>query len=360
MFVAQYTKTMNALEIPIGITWEVTNRCNLKCKHCFISSPIKKEVTTKEAKVIIDKLAELKMLYLEFTGGEPLLRNDFFEICYYDKKKGIKFLFLITNGTCINNNNIEKIKELFYEVQVSLDGATKTVHESIRGKGSFDKTLNAIKLLVKHGVRTSISMTVHKLNVHDIPNMIKLCTKIGIERLKIGLLRPVTKDHFKLSLSLKEVSDVIVYLHKKKKELKDKVKIYPPARRKLQEADLLASNWSCGAGITKCTILPQGDLVPCPLLREYTAGNMLKEDFVKIWREGFKFVRELTVERIFRRAADYGRDCFNCEYYPDLCRGGCRAVAIAFYNNPLAPDPYCLKEMTKINKELKKVLIDEY
>lgn len=164
-----------------GFQWHVTDKCNLRCKHCYRSGKPIEEVPFSDAKKIMDNLADasgkLGNCVVGLTGGEPLLREDIFRILDYLKEKCNEgyptSALLMTNGTLITSKIAQKLNSYFpflHSVQISLDGATPEVHDAIRGKGSFKRAVKGLETLIgETQLATIISFTFHKQNIQDIP-----------------------------------------------------------------------------------------------------------------------------------------------------------------------------------------------
>ncbi|WP_148552104.1 radical SAM/SPASM domain-containing protein [Paraclostridium bifermentans] len=154
-----------------SILFEITNRCNLKCTHCCIDADgaisDKKELNTSEVKSILDKLIQWNPQSITLTGGEPMLRKDFFEILKYLKKNYNGQVCLSTNGTLINEDNVEKLIEFTDQIDISIDGIDEETCSIVRGKGVFSKVISSVQLLQKSGFKKiSLSMIFGKKNSH--------------------------------------------------------------------------------------------------------------------------------------------------------------------------------------------------
>jgi len=168
---------------PFQVVWDVTYVCNLKCKHCYSTAGkrLEDELTTDEAFEAIDKFDRFGVTSIAFSGGEPLVRKDFFELTKYADEKGI-YVAVATNGTLITEEMAEKMKNSGIKyVQISLDGLRDT-HSSFRGiDGVFDKTVRGIKNCVKEGFFVNVSMVVTRYNYHEVEDVIKLCEELGVD-----------------------------------------------------------------------------------------------------------------------------------------------------------------------------------
>lgn len=165
---------------PLTVIFNVTNRCNLKCKHCYasyFSRSSKGEMTTAEIKKIIKDLKKNGCLRINFCGGEPLLRNDIKELIDYGKTQGLS-VDLTSNGVLVPSrlNEIKNIKCL----TISLDGKPAH-HDILRGKGSAVKALVAIESAINFGIEVRVNMVIHKYNLKDIDYMLDLAKKLGFK-----------------------------------------------------------------------------------------------------------------------------------------------------------------------------------
>ena len=134
------------LDAPICLTWELTYACNLQCVHCLSSSGQRdpRELTTAQAKAVIDELRDLQVFYVNIGGGEPMVRRDFFEIIEYAVDNGIGVKFS-TNGAFIDEANAKRLAAMNYlDIQISLDGADRETNDRIRGAGSYEIAIRAM------------------------------------------------------------------------------------------------------------------------------------------------------------------------------------------------------------------------
>lgn len=164
---------MRRKNIPLEIYFDITNRCNLNCRHCWFVQNEDKELTQDKIKDIFSQLADTGCLNLILTGGEPLVREEFLELANFAKDKGFNLSFL-SNGTLITENNIGKIKDLeFEEVQISLYSLEAAIHDRITTvPGSFERTMEAINLLSQHKIRFTIATIAMKYNVSSLKELI--------------------------------------------------------------------------------------------------------------------------------------------------------------------------------------------
>lgn len=186
------------MAIPITVIWDLTSKCNLKCIHCFnadrYTSPLyktKNELTTKEAKLAIDKFKEGGVKHLHLLGGEPLIREDIIEILTYAKKKKL-VISINTNGLLLNEYFCKSLLDIGVEqVVVSMDGATPQTNDLIRGKGTYNKIIKNIKLLKKmnekygNKMNIGIAYTLLKQNLNETPSMLDLAASLKVDVIDI-------------------------------------------------------------------------------------------------------------------------------------------------------------------------------
>lgn len=245
------------------LLWEITSKCNLKCLHCFVKpTKNKKELTTKEALEIIDLLPKINVKKILFTGGEPLLRKDIFELIKKSIDKGIH-VDLNTNATLIDYNIAEKLqKAKLQEITTSIDGANAKTHEKIRGvKGSFKKTIENIRILKKMKFRVDIVCVANKINKNEIENVIDLAFSLGADSITISNLiikGNALKNLERLKLTSSDFSKIKKVIDKKREELSNF-----PIRT-------LGMPWGlpekCEAGKGILYLDSTGELHPCSLM----------------------------------------------------------------------------------------------
>ncbi len=217
--ITQEFKEISQKPIPV-VVWNSTLKCNLKCVHCYANAGRKvNELTTEEAKAMIDDLASMKVPVLLFSGGEPLLRDDLFELAEYAVRRGVP-CSLSTNGTLITEEVAERLKEAgFSYVGVSIDGL-KEVNDRFRGvRGAFDRAFEGLINAKNAGIMTGIRFTVTKYNLKDVPAVIDLLAENDIPRFCLYHLVPSGRADFSQDISNEERRELINWLIEKAIEL---------------------------------------------------------------------------------------------------------------------------------------------
>ena len=184
---------------PFLVVWDITYACNLKCKHCYASAgkSLENELTTEEAKQVIDKLDRATVPIIAFSGGEPLVRKDIFELTQYAADKGI-YVAIATNATLITKEKAREIKDAGVRfIQISLDGANAETHDKFRGiNGVYEKTIQGIKNCVNEGFFVNIAATATKYNYQEIPKIIDLCEQLNVNWFMLYNFVPTGRGEF--------------------------------------------------------------------------------------------------------------------------------------------------------------------
>lgn len=343
------------------VMWNLTRLCNLKCSHCYADaqSSHPEELTFQQIKNTIDDLAEMKIPMIIFTGGEPLLRKEFFEIAKYVKEKGLKAV-ISTNGTTITPKVAKKLKEVgILYVGVSLDAGSEKKHDKFRGmRGSFKKALRGAINSKKAGIKSGFRITLTKDNYMEVPKLLNLALKHGIERFCIYHLVPTGRGKriYDMDLTKEQRKEVLDFLYEKAIELKDKeieilttdgpcdgVYILERLKKEFPEryedAKKLLHSSGCTVGKKVANIDYLGNVNPCHFLPEMSAGNVKEKKFSEIWKNPCE---ELLLFREHKK--NLKGKCSRCQYV-QIC-GGCRKKAYFVYGDYLQEDPTCLYEVS--------------
>ena len=333
----------HGLDAPICLTWELTYACNLACVHCLSSSGRRdpRELSTEQAKAVIDELQRMQVFYVNIGGGEPTVRPDFWELLDYavSHDVGVKFS---TNGVRITKERAAQLAASDYvDVQISLDGATAEVNDAVRGRGSFDMAVRALANLQEAGFTDAkISVVVTRENVRQLDEFQELADRYGAT-LRITRLRPSGRGADVWD-DLHPTAEDQRYLYDWLVEKGERVLTGDSFFHLAAFGDALPGLNLCGAGRVVCLIDPVGDVYACPFAihDKFLAGNLLTDGgFKTVWQESTLF-REL-------REPTSGGACTSCSAY-DACRGGCMAAKF-FTGLPLdGPDPECVKGNSQV------------
>jgi len=329
------------LSAPEEIGIDITQECNLRCTHCYKDSSTteKNELTTKELFSIADQSAELGVFCFYLSGGEATCRKDLFDFVDYAKSKGI-WSVLTTNG-CYGKEIWDKIvKANFLKLQISVDGP-KEIHDSIRGKGNFDRVIETIKYLKSSGVNLRINTHLCKINKDYAGEMVALANGLGVG-IKFATVRPIGRYNN---------SDVVEMLTKK--EFYETIKIILELKKKYSAIQVICDfdklvakeslyvlpgtdNSRCLAADKTMCIDSIGNVFPCSFFspfKEFCGGNIREKSIVDIWSNSAVF-KKFRV----RKASP---ECEECKFFKKSCNGGCPAIPAAVYGSPEKLDPTC-------------------
>lgn len=343
------------------VVWNLTRRCNLHCAHCYADAtdkPQPGEMTTAEGKRLIDDLADFEVPVLLFSGGEPLLREDLFDLAAYAAGMGIRCV-LSTNGTLITPEVAERIKEagLSY-VGVSLDGVG-AAHDKIRGKkGAFDEALQGLRYCRDAGIPVGLRFTVHALNVDELPAVFDLAEEEGIPRLCVYHLAYAGRGDKmrRFDLEPRQTRAVVDYIFQRSQDLhargiekdiltvdnhSDNPYLYMRVQKEQpQRAEevyqMLRWNGGNQSGIAVSSVDPLGHLHVDQFSWHYSLGDVRQRPFAEIWSDTSD-----SVMRVLKNRKPHlkGR-CRVCKWL-DVCNGNLRARAERYFGDFLAPDPAC-------------------
>ncbi len=331
--------------------WHLTERCNLKCLHCYQEGKPTHEMNIEEIKRTVAILSETinrwSELYeipfatsINITGGEPFIRSDLSEILTALREHDFN-LYILTNGTLVHERDAALLDERKVKgVQVSLEGPEK-VHDHIRGKGSFQSAIRGVKHLLSRNLPVTLNLTLSALNVGHIEEMAVLASSLGVQRLGFSRLVPSGRgmgllDSMLSKEMLREAYDKIHSLEIDDLDIVTGDPVYSWAMDKVSPEDSAIAFGGCTAGVSGLTILPDGTLVPCRRLN-IPLGNILTDDLRTVWAAS-------PVLDGLRDKEKYQGKCRTCVRWAQ-CRG-CRAIAYQYSllrgkGNYLSEDPQC-------------------
>ena len=311
--------------IPLVMSWNITRKCNLKCSHCYINATnqeLTDELNTFEAKNLIDQICEVSKPLLILSGGEPLLRNDVFELIEYGVSKGLK-MGLGSNGSLIDKTIAKDLRRVgISTVSISLDSYKSERHDLFRGVvGSWEKAINAIKYLRENNILVQVNTTVTQNNYREIDEIMYLTEDIGVENFHLFFLVPTGRGVKIEDITPAKYEAMIktTFAKTKNHRLNVRPSCAPQFMRIASTAGLDMRQWirGCLAGLYYCRVYPNGEITPCPYL-PIKLGNVKEKKFKDIWfnSEFFNSLRNFETLK--------GK-CGYCEYKA-IC-GGCRARA---------------------------------
>jgi len=325
------------------IQWHFIESCNLRCKHCYQNEYNCPDLTRNELleiATIIDKTLEKwgKIGRISLTGGEPFLRKDLLLelVEFFNKSDNCGRIGILTNGTLIEDA-IAKTLSAFGklgEIQISIDGASSEGHDQIRGRGSFNKSIDGIKTLKNNGFFVSLMFTLHKLNKDEVIGVIDLARQLGVDAITIERMTPMNaEDIKKFYLNPDELFDIYRQIYLKKIEIEQNSNLKIRVSRPLWTLISERIGGFCPVGLTSLCILHDGTVLPCRRLN-ISLGNVLTDGLFKIWYASDVLWKLRNKNRLDKK-------CRECESLSNC--GGCRAIAYQVHADFMAVDPQCWK-----------------
>lgn len=322
------------------LQWHLSERCNLKCLHCYQENHKPMELSYEQLENIYNQFKELLINlnmkgHINITGGEPLCNPYLYKILDLIKNDSNMISFsILSNGTLITKKVATKLASYNPEyVQVSLEGGKKT-NNLIRGEGTYSLIARGIKNLKEQNIFTSISFTATKLNYKEFPKVVKYARKYHVNNVwsdrYIPLGSSIDND---LQMNYDETREYLKIMKTERKKLqqKKKNKTVISMYRALQFQMTNDYAYRCTAGDTLLTVMENGDLVPCRRM-PIVVGNLLKDNMLYLYKNNI-FLKKLREDKI-------PDDCKDCEY-SKTCSGGLKCLTYALYKNLNHKDVGC-------------------
>ncbi len=350
------------------VAWEVTRSCNLACVHCRASSlrgPYEGELSTDRCRNLLDEIAAVGKPVIILTGGEPLLREDIYEIAAYGDGRGLRMV-LATNGTLVTEEVAVKMQNAgIRRVSISIDGKDAKLHDAFRHvPGAFDGAMAGIAAMKKAGLEFQINTTITRLNLDQIADIMAMAIGIGAAAHHIFLLVPTGrgKELSDQAISPEEYERTLNWFYKESLHCPIQLKAtcaphyYRILRQRGQgtgvreqgtgtreqgaENPLHTMTRGCLGGSSFCFISHTGQVQPCGYL-ELDCGRIKEKKFADIWTNSpiLKELRDLNT---------YKGKCGRCEFIR-VC-GGCRARAYEITGDYLAEEPFCVYEPKQVER----------
>ena len=326
------------LSAPITVTWEVTNRCNLRCVHCLSdSSPeadTRRELSLPEARGVIAQLVAARVFQVHFGGGEPFVYPGFLDLLRHARQSGMHCLCISTNGSLLDERRIAALEALggIY-LQLSLDGASEATCDALRGVGTFRKVMAALEKLEHGRIVRTVNFVYCRQNAHELDAARALCEHHGAT-LRVTRLKPSGRGaaaYEALRPTREQLAALHGWLHAHPDVLTGDTFFHLNA---LGGAPFKGFRF-CGAAKLTCLITPPGDVYPCAFTQTeaFRAGNLREQPFQEIWNHSAVF------NGVFRAGQE--GPCGGCSAH-DRCGGGCPAVKHALTGRLDIPDPDCV------------------
>jgi AdoMet-dependent heme synthase len=352
---------INLKEKPFIVIWETTQACDLACVHCRASAQpwrSKLELSTEEAKKLIDEIARMQVPVFVLTGGDPLKRPDIYELVRYAAERGVRISLTPSATPLLTREAIEKLKNAgLARLAVSLDGSTAEIHDAFRRvRGSYDWTLNAIRWARELGLPVQINTTMTRRNQDDFDAMVRLLETLDIVLWSVFFLVPTGRGKMDDLISAEEFEAVFEKLYAISSRARFDIKTteaqhyrrYVAERRAAERRQNLPSgspqqarNTSDGIGRAPrgindakgfVFVSHKGEVFPSGFL-PLAAGNVRTQSLEEIYQHSPLFVA-------LRDTSNLKGKCGECEFR-EIC-GGSRARAYALTGDPFAEEPCCV------------------
>lgn len=339
---------------PRLVAWETTRACDLACVHCRAVAqphPDPRQLTTPEAFRLVDDIAAFQEpVILILTGGDPMKREDIFDVAARAARAGLRVV-MSPSGTQVTPQSVQQLKQAGVQrISVSLDGSTPEIHDTFRRvPGAFAAATQSLAYAREGGLPFQINTTVTRHNRGDLANMLRLAVQLGAVTWDVFMLVPTGRGTVQMEVTPEEYEETLHFVHQASQTAPIQVKmtcaphykrVQVQERRRARVAGAgtqpqahPAHGFSrgCMAGFGFCFVSHLGEVGGCgylPLL----AGNVRQASLVEVYRESplFKSIRDVSLLQ--------GR-CGICEYRV-LC-GGCRARALGATGNYLEEEPFC-------------------
>ncbi|MGN0323131.1 MAG: radical SAM protein [Oliverpabstia sp.] len=345
----------NSLTAPVKAYLTVTDRCNLRCKHCFGTFGVGHEMSLEQVEHVLNQLEEVGVCEIGLTGGEPFYHPDIYTIITMIVDRGFT-LQTTTNGTLINQEFIDIFKKYgkkCFRLSISFDGIPD-FHDSIRGQGSFERAISGARLLKENGIEFAFNTVINACNINSLNDFLQIMFNEGIYSGSFNIIQPVgrAKNNANLLLSsdpatmCQQIHFVKTCIHRfaemtGRSQYMYGRSIQPDGTETYGDMGFLAEIGlkGCGAGANIVTICSDGRLLPCIFIEEFLTEKGMQFDSIfdkpllEIWRTSTPFT--------YMRNRDVDSQCKKCEFYQKQCTSVCPAMAMYYYGNPNTPMPYC-------------------
>jgi 12,18-didecarboxysiroheme deacetylase len=343
------------------VVWNVTKACNLRCIHCYASAdnkPAENELTTEEGFRLLEDLAQFGCPVVLFSGGEPLVRPDIFDLIAYAVRLGLRAV-LSTNGTLIDHALAKELKKLGLSyVGISLDGIGE-VHDRFRvSKGCFEKVIQAIENCQRESLKVGLRFTINKFNAEEIPKVFDFVEEMKIPRICFYHLVYAGRGTklMEYDLSHEETRKWVDYIIDRTKELHDKghkvevltvdnhadgpylyLRMKREGNPRAEEVyQLLVMNGGNNSGVGIGCVSWDGEVHADQFWRHYSFGNVRKRPFSEIWMD----TSDPLMAKLKEKKKHVKGRCAKCRFL-EVCSGNFRVRAEAATGDTWVPDPAC-------------------
>jgi SynChlorMet cassette radical SAM/SPASM protein ScmE len=348
---------------PRSLMLEITARCNLRCKYCyFFNNPatVYQDLPGSDWLKFFDELGALGVMDVNLAGGEPFIREDLPHLLEGIVKNRMRFSFL-SNGGLIKDDIaafISATGRCDY-VQISLDGSRADVHDSCRGKGSFDAAIRGIHVLQRHGIVVAVRVTIHRNNVHNLDEIAHfLLEELGLPSFgtnSAGYLGNCCRNSDEVLLNTEERQVAMDTLERLSLQYKGRIssqagpltdgKMWRRMEKARAQGDLPFHNGghltACGCPSNKISVRADGAIIPCVMLSHIELGRINQDSLAEVWQNSPALNKLRNCRSISLSEFEF---CAGCSYIP-YCTGNCPGLAYSLTGLVDHPSPdACLKK----------------
>jgi len=320
--------------------WHITDACNLRCRHCYQESHEQNHTSTDDLILVLNKIEDFtetfpyaEKFHINITGGEPFVHPDFFNLLHEIESRKKFAIGILSNGFITGPDHFKKLRDLnLKHIQLSLEGSKRT-HEKIRGKGTYKKVIESMKLHRENKIPFMVSFTANSENYMEFGHAVKTAIKYGAFKVWTDRYIPSgINDPLCLKSSQAEEYFRLIQKEKTRRRLKNSGKTEIASHRALQFLQCGGTPYSCSAGSNLLCIMPNGDVYPCRRM-PVPSGNVHIENIIDNYEKN-----SLLMKLRRREVPPMCRSC----YYKDTCSGGLKCLSLAMTGDPFSGDPHCL------------------
>lgn len=323
---------------PLTFNWTLSYRCNFSCSHCYSRDEKVPELPTSDILRIVDILVEKQVPFINFGGGEPLIRDDLYEIAAYASQRGLN-VSMNSNGWLLDRDAAQRLKDVgFKSVGLSIDSSCGASHDDFRNMpGAFERAVAALDALREVGLKSTMSSVISRINFQNFRELLQLAREHGVGQVYLHNFKCSGrgfKNREELDLTPEEWKAFYIEALAVKAASKDLlISFDDPVIASLPGYDEnpLVKGSTCGK--LSLNLRPNGDITPCGFI-PVVVGNILTDDFDHLWYES-------PVLKKMRSKEAQGK-CAGCGAFED-CLGGCTARSFATTGDFDQPDPHCWK-----------------
>ena len=319
---------------------EITNSCNLKCRHCYNERFSQPDLSLNQIKLILNKLSSFGFEELILTGGEPLIRKDLFEIIDYSTERGIKDIIIYTNGISLSNSQIveciQNRLDVIRGLIVSFDGAREDTHDFIRGTGKFNHLLRTLQGEKLAEIPIGMNVTIGNWNFNDFDQFFRIYDQINASGINFGIFLPLGAGKI-LKDQLLSPEKCLFLIQKSKLKQEEGYNIELCSLPWSKRIDDNLSGSCCNIFTDFLTISAKGDVIPC-LLYEYSIGSILTMELEEIFEHQ---LAKILCSPTYEMQKITTGACNSCPTF-EQCRGGCKMLAHAVNDHIFSSDKSCI------------------